>query len=112
MAMNERSLVVLQAWLSANWVSVAVYLGVAALLGLMFGMMRGRWLKGAFYGLLLGPLGWWLILRWEAHGLPCPECGGLNGARARTCRHCRVDLRRAADRSARSRIHARGDGWR
>lgn len=99
-------------WLQTWWQAIVVYLALGLLLGLLIGVLRGRWLKGALFGLLLGPIGWWLAWRWEYRGHSCPECGGVNSPRATTCRHCKVDLRRAAERSARSRIHARGDGWR
>jgi ribosomal protein L40E len=89
-----------------------IYLGVALLGGLLLGTLRGRVLRGAIFGLLLGPIGWWLIWRWEYGGHQCPECGGLNSPRAKVCRHCKVDLRKAADRTSRSRIHAKSDGWR
>ncbi len=102
----------IQALLNRYMIELLIYLGVAMFGGMLIGMLRGQIGRGTLYGLLLGPIGWWLAWRWQYVGDPCPECGGLNSARATTCRHCKVDLRKAAERSSRSRVHSKSDGWR
>jgi hypothetical protein len=101
-----------QGLLERYWTELLIYCAIGLIAGTLIGVLRGRVLRGAVYGLLLGPIGWWLAWRWEYVGNPCPECGGLNSPWARVCCHCKVDLRKAAERSNRSRVHSTSDGWR
>lgn len=86
---------------------------VCALVGAFIGMAKGRWLAGLIWGAALGPIGW-LVMVFARSDLPeCPECGRPNATSAKSCRHCGVNLRAAAMKSARARLKANDSrrGW-
>ncbi len=86
---------------------------VCAAVGAFIGMAKGRWVVGLVWGAALGPIGW-LIMLFSKSTLPeCPECGRPNATNGKRCRHCGVNLRAAALKSARSRLKGNdsGRGW-
>ena len=91
-------------WLSA----LAITLG-CAVVGALIGLSKGRWLAGLAWGAVLGPIGWIVIALSKSAFVECPECGRRNGPSAKVCRHCGVDLRKAALLSERSRL--KRDDW-
>ena len=98
--------------LQTHATSIAVYLLVATVVGAALGLRKGQILRGALFGALLGPIGWFLSTRWAKRGEACPECGGINAGHPVKCRHCGINIRTAAQRSARSRLRGHSDGWR
>ena len=92
--------------------ALAITLG-CAVVGALIGLAKGRWLAGLLWGAALGPIGW-LVVMLSHSGFPeCPECGHRNAPNVKTCRHCGVNLRAAAQRSERARLKSndRGRGW-
>jgi hypothetical protein len=65
---------------------------VVMLIGYVIGRARGRGGFGAFMGLLLGPLGWLIVLLLPRQGTKCPECLGIVPAQARRCQHCGSEI--------------------
>ena len=110
-AMLDGCLAVLLDPLLWKW---AIALTIACgLIGAALGWIKGRPLAGLIWGLALGPIGWIVILLSKSKLPECPECGRPNSDRARTCRHCGIDFRKFARRTARSGLkddHSSG-GW-
>ncbi|MBA8886492.1 hypothetical protein FHW12_000683 [Dokdonella fugitiva] len=92
--------------------AVGVTLG-CAVVGLVIGWARGRWLAGLLWGAALGPIGWAVVLLSKSGLVECPECGKGNVPRAKACRHCGVNLAAVAARSERSTLKRvdRNRGW-
>lgn len=61
---------------------------MGALGGLAIGRCRGRPEAGLWLGLLLGPLGWLILIVGPDHRPKCPECGGVVVKGARRCKNC------------------------
>lgn len=80
-----------------------------AVVGALIGLPKGRWLAGLAWGAVLGPIGWIVIALSKSAFVECPECGHRNAPSAKVCRHCGVDLRKAALLSERSRL--KRDDW-
>lgn len=80
-----------------------------AVVGALIGKAKGRWLAGLLWGLALGPIGWLIVALSRSGFVECPECGQPNAPVAKVCRHCGVDLRKAALQSERSRL--KRDDW-
>ena len=61
-------------------------------IGWAIGKSKQREGAGALYGLLLGPLGWIIMLLFPSAGTKCPHCGGIAKKGASVCCHCGRDL--------------------
>lgn len=61
---------------------------VFALIGYGIGQYKGRPLAGFLWGLLLGPIGWLVILTSPDYRAKCPDCGGVIIPGARKCKNC------------------------
>jgi hypothetical protein len=73
----------------------ATYLGVWLLMGVVgcaLGSCRQRAFDGFILGVLLGPIGWVLILLLDHRGRKCPACLGVVPQQARRCQHCGDEL--------------------
>lgn len=93
------------------WV-IAITIG-CALVGAAIGWSKGRMLAGLVWSLVLGPIGW-IVMALSKSKLPeCPACGRPNSDRAKVCRHCGVEFRKFAQRTARSGLKAENSsgGW-
>lgn len=67
--------------------------GVAALIGLLLGLGKGRGFLGFCLGLLLGPIGWVIVMCLSNVSRKCPHCGGgMPAGNFTRCRHCGQDL--------------------
>jgi len=62
--------------------------GIGGLIGYLCGQARGRASDGFFLGLLLGIIGWLLILIGPDERRKCPACKGAIPDGARKCLHC------------------------
>jgi ribosomal protein L40E len=80
-----------------------------AVVGALIGKAKGRWLAGLLWGAALGPVGWLVVALSRSGFVECVECGRPNAPAAKVCRHCGVDLRKAAAQSERSRL--KRDDW-
>ena len=73
------------------WV-IAIILGVlaSAAIGAALSIWReyDEPLGGAMMSVLLGPIGWLMILFGEDQRPVCPECGGRARPGFKRCRHC------------------------
>lgn len=90
------------------WWALAITL-FCAVVGALIGKAKGRWLAGLLWGAALGPLGWLIVALSRSGFVECVECGRPNAPAAKVCRHCGVDLRKAARQSERSRL--KRDDW-
>ncbi len=108
MRMNEACLAMLLD--PALWAWMLGVTAVCILGGAIIGWIKGRVMAGIIWAAVLGPIGW-IIVALSRSRLPvCPECGKGNPASARACRHCGVNLRQAAERTARSRMKGADSG--
>ncbi|MSU59616.1 MAG: hypothetical protein EXS35_15860 [Pedosphaera sp.] len=72
--------------------ALVVPLFFMSIIGFGIGHRRGRGGLGFLLGLLLGPIGWLLILCFERGGIKCPECLSIVPKGAIRCRYCRAEL--------------------
>ncbi len=60
--------------------------------GLLIGQRKGRPLAGLIWAMVLGPIGWLLILlgpsRQDLNSTPCPHCGAALPIGEASCRQC------------------------
>lgn len=69
---------------------------LAAMIGLLIGVGKGRGLMGFCLGLLLGPIGWVIVLCLSNVSRKCPHCGGgMPAGNFTRCRHCGQNLPQA-----------------
>jgi hypothetical protein len=61
---------------------------ISAVVGAIIGSTKGRPTAGGVWGLLLGPIGWIVILIAPDTRPKCPECGGTTVRGARKCQNC------------------------
>lgn len=61
--------------------------------GMLIGQRRGRTLAGLVWAMLLGPIGWLIVMFGPDLSKPkaaaCPHCDGVLPVLQRTCNHCR-----------------------
>jgi hypothetical protein len=65
---------------------------VGALIGAAIGNHKGRTEAGAFFGFLLGPIGWLIVAVGPSMKPKCPDCGGEVVPGARKCKNCGAEL--------------------
>jgi hypothetical protein len=58
-----------------DWISVFISLAVYGVCGWLLGRFKERPLAGAVLGVLLGPIGWLILLLGPRGTTPCPYCG-------------------------------------
>ena len=68
------------------------YVVLMGIIGALLGCIKGRPGIGAFGSVLLGPLGWLLVLLWRDERPKCPACKGVVAKDASRCRHCGAAL--------------------
>jgi hypothetical protein len=69
---------------------------VSAVIGYFIGRSLGRGGAGLLWGLLLGPVGWLVLLMLGDPRPQCPLCKGrLETLAVARCRHCGGELRKA-----------------
>lgn len=108
MRMNEACLAMLLD--PTLWAWMLGVTAVCILGGAIIGWIKGRVAAGIIWAAVLGPIGW-IIVALSRSKLPaCPECNKGNPPSARACRHCGVNLRQAAGRTARSRMKGADSG--
>jgi hypothetical protein len=69
-----------------------IWMIIGLLIGTLIGQIKGRTGAGAFFGLLLGPLGWIIIALGPNKKPKCPFCGGIIVEGAVKCKNCGSDL--------------------
>ncbi len=67
---------------------IVIWFVIGGLVGVICGRARGREGAGALLGMLLGPLGWLVILAGRDDRRKCQECRGVIDQLAKRCRHC------------------------
>ncbi len=65
---------------------------ISPVIGALIGNAQGRPGAGAIWGLLLGPLGWLLMVAVPDIRPKCPECGGVVVSGVRRCKNCGTQL--------------------
>jgi hypothetical protein len=65
---------------------------IGGLVGHAIGKPKGRGEAGAWWGVLLGPIGWLVVAAGPTLRYKCPECGGVPEPEARKCKHCGSEL--------------------
>lgn len=63
-------------------------LSISAVVGYLLGDRKGKPIRGAILGFLLGPLGWLLVLISPDDSPTCPYCKGKVVAGASRCKNC------------------------
>lgn len=86
---------------------------VCLLVGALIGWIKGRVMPGIVWAALLGPIGWLIVALSRSAQAECPKCRRENPLDAKSCRHCGVNLKAAAERSPRSELKQvdRNSGW-
>ncbi len=69
---------------------------LSAIVGALIGNAQGRPLAGAFWGFVLGPIGWLVIAFIPDERKRCTECLGVLVEDARKCRHCGSEVDQTA----------------
>jgi hypothetical protein len=69
-----------------------IWIIVGTLVGALIGQAKGRVAAGAFFGFLLGPIGWLITALGPNKKPKCPECGGEIVPGARKCKNCGSQL--------------------
>lgn len=73
-------------------VPIGVIIAINVLVGWLIGKSKQREGAGILYGLLLGPLGWIVMILFPSAGMKCPHCGGIAKKGCSVCCHCGRDL--------------------
>jgi hypothetical protein len=68
---------------------IFAWIAVCGVVGYYLGGTKGQPIGGFLTGVLLGPLGWMLIIIFGNSGArKCQDCRAVVDADARKCRHC------------------------
>lgn len=86
------------------WMTAFTVISIAG--GALIGRLKGRMTAGIIWAAVLGPIGWIVIALGPSRLLACPECAKPNQPDAIVCRQCGANLKRAMQRTARSRLKA------
>ncbi len=73
-------------------VPIGIIVIINALVGWAIGQSKQRAGAGFLYGLLLGPIGWIVMILFPNAGQKCPHCGGMAKKGASVCCHCGRDI--------------------
>lgn len=71
---------------------ILIWIVVGSFVGYLCGKARGREGEGVAIGLVLGPLGWLIMLCAKDKRERCAECGGVIIHGARKCCHCGSEI--------------------
>lgn len=72
-----------------TFIFIMAAIGISGVIGYLIGQTRGRAGEGIGLSLVLGPIGWLLVLCGPDLRLKCPWCkGALPDAEASRCMHC------------------------
>jgi uncharacterized membrane protein YeaQ/YmgE (transglycosylase-associated protein family) len=61
---------------------------LSGFVGWCAGYLKGNTTAGLFLGLLLGPIGWLIVMVLPDRQLRCGQCCGVVSNEASRCRHC------------------------
>ncbi len=86
------------------WMTAFTVISIAG--GALIGRLKGRMAAGIVWAAVLGPIGWIVVALSRSKLQACPECARSNYADAVICRQCGANLKRATQRTARSRLKA------
>lgn len=75
--------------LIGSYAAAWLFMGI---IGWAIGKTKGRSSFGLVLGLLVGPIGWLIVMLLPAEGRKCPFCLSTVPEGAVICRHCRCDL--------------------
>lgn len=82
--------------MSPETLSVGLFLflvvSVNLIVGDILGRLKGREGLGAFLGLFLGPLGWFIMLFFETPSGRCPQCREVIYRKPQRCPHCQAAI--------------------
>ena len=71
-----------------DWISTFFSLAGFGVAGWLLGRFKDRPLAGAIWGVLLGPIGWVIIVLGPKGRTPCPYCGASLTLRQARCGAC------------------------
>lgn len=90
----------------ALWAWMTAFTVISIVGGALIGRLKGRMAAGIVWAAVLGPIGWVVIALGRSKLQTCPECAKSNQPDASICRQCGANLKRAMQRTARSRLKA------
>lgn len=73
------------------------YFVIFGAIGMLIGVRKGRVVAGLIWAMLLGPIGWLIVLlgpnMTAPKAVPCPFCAGAVPINQSQCNHCKNNLR-------------------
>ena len=73
-------------------IGLVLFVMLNPLIGALIGQSKNRVIAGAFFGFLLGPIGWLIVALGPNLKRKCPHCAEPISSKARVCKHCGRDL--------------------